>query len=128
MPSLPAQMTAIAIRARDEARHWSTLGQALRVETLLPDATPPDSVDDLHAGQPTELDVSFGNEANTFSLPDCNCRIVVKGNGRVLQTVTPEPYIAGATLDSKATVRFPAAAAPTASSNDRATSTEKPAE
>ncbi len=65
--------------------------------------------DNPQAGQPTELDIAFGNQANAFSLQDCVCKVMIKSNDQVLQTVQLEPYASGATLDSKATVRFPAA-------------------
>jgi hypothetical protein len=68
---------------------------------------PPEDKPQAH--QPTELDIVFGDAANKFSLPDCNCQLSVKQNGRVRQTVQLQPYTSGATFDSKATVQFPAA-------------------
>jgi hypothetical protein len=65
--------------------------------------------DNPQAGQPTELDVAFGSTNNTFSLADCNCQIITKSRNQVLQTVTPQPYLSGATLASRATVQFPQA-------------------
>jgi hypothetical protein len=66
---------------------------------------PPD--DSPAAGEPTELDLSFGDDAHTFSLPDCNCQVIItQGTRTVLRTV-PKPAVEGATLDSIITVTFP---------------------
>jgi hypothetical protein len=64
--------------------------------------------DNPEAGQPTELDESFGDSNSTFSLGDCNCKVVVTSNGKAIQTTTLAPQLAGATLDTVATVNFPA--------------------
>ncbi|HVX23898.1 MAG TPA: hypothetical protein VG992_00950 [Candidatus Saccharimonadales bacterium] len=59
------------------------------------------------AGQATELEVSFGDIHDAFSLADCHCSVTVQLAGRTLTKTTPQPALAGATLDSVAVVRFP---------------------
>lgn len=60
------------------------------------------------ASQPTELDFSFSDNKNAFNLNDCNCQVAVKSNGKVLQTTSIRPALAGATLEGVAKVQFPA--------------------
>ena len=64
--------------------------------------------DNPAAGQSTELDESFGDAKDAFTLQDCNCGVVVRQGNRVLQTVKLTPHFSDSTLDAKfATVRFP---------------------
>jgi hypothetical protein len=69
--------------------------------------------DDPSAAQPTELNLSFGDARDAFSLADCNCTVVVKtstGAGsiaRVVETAPLHPYYSDSTLDSKTSVTFP---------------------
>ena len=65
---------------------------------------PPD--DHPVAGQPTQMDESFGDQQG-FSLPDCDCQMAVKSQDKVIQTVALKPFFKGATLDSVTTVQFP---------------------
>ncbi len=63
--------------------------------------------DNPKAGQLTELELSFGDNKDAFTLQDCDCQVMVKHGSRILQTLTPEPAQTGATLDSKVYVQFP---------------------
>lgn len=63
--------------------------------------------DDPTAGVPTKLGVSFANKTRNFSLQDCNCTVALQLDGKTVQTATPTPALAGATLDSFSTVTFP---------------------
>lgn len=65
---------------------------------------PPD--DNPQAGEETELDFSFGDDRNAFSLPDCDCFVSIKGE-KLVQKTMPRPPVAGATLDGIVTVNFP---------------------
>ena len=64
--------------------------------------------DNPEAGQPTELDESFGDAQNTFSLQDCSCKVVVTMNNQTIQTTIPTPALSGASLESVAIINFPA--------------------
>lgn len=66
---------------------------------------PPD--DNPKAGEVTTLGISFGDKPGAFSLQDCDCSVAIAQNGKTLQTVTPAPALAGATLDSYSKVTFP---------------------
>lgn len=66
---------------------------------------PPD--DHPVAGQPTELDFSFGDDTQKFSLQNCNCQVSVKQGGKVTQRVQPRPAVKAAPLDAIAVVNFP---------------------
>lgn len=59
------------------------------------------------AGQPTELDISFGDKNNNFSLLDCSCQLLIVSGGKVLQKLVPSSALSGATLDSVVTAQFP---------------------
>lgn len=66
---------------------------------------PPD--DNPVGAEETELDLSFSNDAQTFSLQDCDCQVIVKRDNRTLSTTTLTPALPGATLDGVAHVTFP---------------------
>lgn len=66
---------------------------------------PPD--DNPRAGQPTELDITFGDQNKLFSLQDCTCEVVVKQAATLLQTALAQPVVEGASLASAVTVTFP---------------------
>jgi hypothetical protein len=63
--------------------------------------------DTPEANTATELDLSFGDNANAFSLPDCNCKVTVKNGPQVIYQAVPKPALEGATLDSIVNVNFP---------------------
>jgi hypothetical protein len=67
---------------------------------------PPD--DNPQAGQSTELDLSFGDDANAFSLTDCHCLVTIESDSsKIIYRAVPQPALKGATLDSIAHVTFP---------------------
>lgn len=63
--------------------------------------------DDPQAGEVTTIGVSFADKKGAFSLQDCDCKVELEQNDKILQTVTPEPALAGATLDSYSKITFP---------------------
>ncbi|MGC1176474.1 MAG: hypothetical protein WA843_00225 [Candidatus Saccharimonadales bacterium] len=63
--------------------------------------------DNPEAGQPTTLEVSFGDAKNAFSLQHCDCRALVKNNGQLVRTAALRPALAGATLNATTSVQFP---------------------
>lgn len=99
--SLPTLLVAVFVTTGLASAH--VLKQDNGITGIL--HIPPE--DNPSAGQPTEMDESFGDQAGRFSLPDCDCMMSIKGGGKVLQTVPLKPYFSGATLDSVATVQFP---------------------
>ncbi|GAC1499622.1 MAG: hypothetical protein NVS1B10_02550 [Candidatus Saccharimonadales bacterium] len=68
---------------------------------------PPD--DNPMPNQITELQIAFSDKTGAFSLADCNCKVSVRDDNHVIQTVIPKPSLAGATLDSTSKVTFPRA-------------------
>ena len=69
---------------------------------------PPD--DHPIAGQPTRLEVSFGDSQDVFKLTDCTCRLQVFASGKTIQSRILEPAQPDSTLDSTTTVQFPSIA------------------
>ncbi len=63
--------------------------------------------DDPKAGEVTIIGVSFADKKGAFSLQDCDCKVELEHNDKVLQTTIPEPALAGATLDSYSKITFP---------------------
>ncbi len=66
--------------------------------------------DNPQAGETVRLNVAFADKKNSFSLANCDCRAVIKLNGKTMQTVPLRPYFSGSTLNSTSTVTFPAIA------------------
>jgi hypothetical protein len=65
--------------------------------------------DQPQAGQPTELDISFSNAANTFSLANCTCSLAITEKGQTILTTKLQPYVSQAVFNAKTVVRFPGA-------------------
>jgi hypothetical protein len=59
------------------------------------------------AGQNTELDFSFYDQKDAFSIEDCNCDVLMQSNGKTIQSTVVRPYAKGAELTGLADVRFP---------------------
>lgn len=69
---------------------------------------PPDDVPE--ANKPTKLDFSFGDDDDSFGLPNCNCKVTVKDStNKVIYSTLLQPALKGATLTSIVTVTFPTA-------------------
>jgi hypothetical protein len=66
---------------------------------------PPD--DNPVAGQQTELDFSFGDDAQRFSLQTCDCTVSVKHNSQLIQKSRPKPAVSNAPLDGIVMANFP---------------------
>ncbi len=64
-------------------------------------------IDEPNAGELTKLDISFGDQTSGFNLQDCDCKVSIARDGKILQTVLPEPALQGATLESVSRVTFP---------------------
>jgi hypothetical protein len=59
------------------------------------------------AGEPTELNIAFGDKANAFSLMNCDCQVHIQSDGKTLQTLPAAPALRGATQDSAVNTTFP---------------------
>lgn len=62
--------------------------------------------DNPEAAQPTELELAFGDDGGKFSLPNCDCGVVVTRGSQTVQTVALHP-VGQSRLNATATVRFP---------------------
>jgi hypothetical protein len=65
--------------------------------------------DNPTTGQPTELDIAYGDKTGAFSLMNCDCQVMITSGSKVVQTIKADPALKGATLDSAVTVTFPTA-------------------
>ncbi len=63
--------------------------------------------DDPTAGEPTKIGIIFADKTGGFSLQGCDCKIRLEQKGKLLETVIPEPALAGATVSSISTLTFP---------------------
>jgi hypothetical protein len=63
--------------------------------------------DQPRAGEPSKLNVTFGDKENKFSLVNCICTMTIKQYGKILQTIELKPQMAGAALTSSSTYEFP---------------------
>lgn len=63
--------------------------------------------DNPPANTPVRLGVSFADTSNKFSLTNCDCKIILQRNGKVVKTLPIKPYFKGSSLSGLATAAFP---------------------